>query len=860
MAYNELRTLAFRFSPEYREKKFEHLFYTLSFPPQWKTQLMNLYSKYHKNNYQLPVKSLNKTLRALVPDLISIVSNAGKIRKTNDPVTWLYSSIPIDREVLRVILDAWVRTEFTKVPEDELQTVCQELSLEELNWQKRILNLAEWEQEPNGTARLTGDLYTVLPDFFANLLSKPGVTLCRGPEILRFRRCPLAPDKTGAELVSWPPQETENKSLWSVVIKLSVQTVPFQSFPAIHCDLGVRRWVTKTKSAGSGESSVALLTEVSWLKGLHQSNSFQIAPVKWQKNGDYFQLVWADRLAEILDKLQFQHPFPKAQDINISPETSLNLEGTPNAALIYNTRMKKKHEVGAGLWPGDRQPFAEQIREIFTPTLNFCELSERVQEYRPKKPSNPFFEKADKSGEVHARRWKLLSQSIDSQLTIEIRYQSSTIRDALIDAVCEHFDVSAKDLETPLKRGEMTLTVKKSLLGAIGTGLELDSEIKNFKERLHKAISKRIQEVGTVMIKPPQPAIIAALVELAGPGGFHENKDPKNALRLGFAAVNRITQFITPETENSSNLPHRARAALLDLFRQLGLQVEKRKSPLQGFPEPLNYLGLWIIKQEVKTRTHRTKLDLPVLVFMSSNRAEIKAAAPGIGWLPYPEVLLKVAQGKVKGYSYQNRSHIMMFAKEKIEEIIGVGTGDTLLLCDAKNIRSIWKWAANNNIQVDKLVFTEETPRNIREFPGLRVVRIRGGDETPQWYSQKDEEIGFSEGIFKIPGIERIFASVYGKPKQQRNYSHYRSKITESTSRSKQGKDSPYQASPQDSAWNPVFYELTAACMQPGDEPWQWAAVTHELRNFAIHYDEPTALPLPLHLAKQIEEYCLPLS
>jgi hypothetical protein len=49
--------------------------------------------------------------------------------------------------------------------------------------------------------------------------------------------------------------------------------------------------------------------------------------------------------------------------------------------------------------------------------------------------------------------------------------------------------------------------------------------------------------------------------------------------------------------------------------------------------------------------------------------------------------------------------------------------------------------------------------------------------------------------------------------------------------------------------------ELTVAALQPGDDPWVWAAIAHELRMSAQHFTDATVLPLPLHLAKKMEEY-----
>jgi hypothetical protein len=866
MAYDELRTLAFRFTPEYLEKKQEQRFYALAFPSLWKEKLYSLYDRYNNKNNRynnLPVKSLNKSLRALVPDLISISPKAG-FKKNNKE--WLYSDRPIAFEPLRLIVKAWLWTEFSWVPEKELEIVYRSLSPGVLKWREKSTDIAASTTEKNGTAAMPHELFTVLPDFFAGLISAPGIELRRGAEIFRFYRSPLAPGKPGAELVSWPPQRTGENHLWSLTINLSLQTVPFQSYPVLNCNLGVRRWVTHPKLIGGGETSVALLTKVPWLRGLHQSNSFQVASLKWERNGDNYKLVWAENMPEILNKLQLQSPFPSPESIFNEPEKKLNLGGTPNAVVLYNTRMKGKHKVGAGLLPGDRHPFIEQIKEVFFPFLQLVDAPIRVKEFRGTNISNPFYENGHKSDEITPRIRMLLKKSLGEKIAIDIRYQSESVRDALTDAISNLLGVKPTELEKPLKTDEFTLTVKTKELGAVGDGFSFDCETKDFKKQLHKEMNKRFEEIRAAVLaeKQPRQGIIGTLIELDGERAYGdkkgEKKDPKHAMRLGFARMNRLTQFITPVNGDDSekkkdSLPHRARMAVLDLFRQFGIQLEPRNKPQKGLPQSINYLGLWLVKIQGKTSLKGRESLIPVLLLMSSDRDEIKATAPGVDWVPYPEMLLKISQEKCREYLWKESDKIMIFVKEKLEEVTGKGDRDTLLICDAHNVRSIWKWVANTKIIMDKLVFTDESPRDIEDFPGLRVIRVRGGDETPQWYAQKGEEIGFTKGIFKISDNERCFASVYPKPKQQKNSSTYSSKIVESVSKSRKGNGKQYAPSPGTYAWNPVFYELTAACLQQGDEPWQWAAAAHELRNLAMHYDEPTALPLPIHLAKQVEEY-----
>ena len=872
--YNELRTLAFQFAPDIT--KLEHTFYTLAFLPRWKSILRDLQIEItgdpKKSRFKINI--LNKAFRALIPDLISIVPNA-YLDKTE---TWFYSAQPIDVTALHIIIQQWLNIAFPKACEASIKRVRQQLQKDDLQWQQKTLNLAHWVQEANGTAKLDSDLFVILPDFFAAKFSDAQVSIRLGSEILQFRRCPLAPGGKGAELVSWPPlcysyqgKKVKQDWRWSVVITFTVQTIPFQSFPVIHCDLSVRRWVSLPNTfLPKGETSVALLTKVPWIEGLPQTNSFQVAPVKWQlipkkeqKDEQKFRVVWGSDLVSLLDKLQLKQPFPAPQAIRMSPEEALNLNGSPNVAIFYRNGMVPDHKVGTGLWPGDRRSLAEQIAKLLAPTLVFTKAPQR-EKYTSPKLSNPFFEKKEPdkhSQDVrYAERRHLIGEAVDGQLTLEIRYQDSKVRDELLKVIGEYLGTTPETLDNKTwKTEELTLTVKSELLGAMGDNLEVDSTIKSTKDRLHRAIHKRIDKIKYLIPPSSNQNAIATLIELSGAEAYkNAEEDPKQALRLGFAHRNRLTQFITPEStkktkdENKASLPHRAKASFLDILRQLGV-MGKPNLPLKGLPDPLNYVGIWLIKQYAKSSATRIQQKLPVLVYMASNTHEIKAIAPDLGdkWLPYQEALLKIAQKQSTGFNY--KGNIMSFIKEKLNDVTALG--DTLLLCNAQNLRFTWTWLQNIKITTDKLAFETETPQPITNWKGLRVVRIRSSQshETPEWYAQREEEFGFAQGLFKI--TERVFASTYNKPKQFKKLSPLLSKTADSTG----SKGKTYTPAPHTYAWNPGLFEMTVACIQPGDEIWQWASVAHELRNIAIHHDEPTALPLPLHLAKQIGEYTLSL-
>jgi hypothetical protein len=176
----------------------------------------------------------------------------------------------------------------------------------------------------------------------------------------------------------------------------------------------------------------------------------------------------------------------------------------------------------------------------------------------------------------------------------------------------------------------------------------------------------------------------------------------------------------------------------------------------------------------------------------------------------------------------------------------------TLLLCHAQNMRGAWPWLANGALRTDRVTFGDQIEMPLEDLPGLRIVRVRGPEssETPQWYAQSGNEQGFAKGLFQMG--DRVFASTYGNPPQMKT-SRRISKLTdwETATGNAVGPNAGALS------WNPRIYELTVAGLQPGDAPAPWAALAHVLRQAAFTYEDATALPLPLHLAKLTEEYAL---
>ena len=883
MSYDQLRTLSFRLGEGQAPEV--HSFFILKFPEAWKNKLKNLQGELKKrppDKVNLPIASLNKAMRALVPDLIYINKKAGQIGVQ----PWLYTVQAIEPTALYLIIHAWVKTEFSKASDSQLKQIFSQMSVEDLAWEQTNLDITAWTTASNGTAKPSNpDSFILLPHVLAAKLSQDNIVIEYGAESLRFRRAPLSVGTQGAELVSWKPLEYQGY-YWSVVVTFTIQTVPFQHFPVIHCDLSLRRWVSveDTKLPPETETSVYLLTEVPWLEGLPYSNSFQVAPIGWQrvsaseqKKTPYSkQFTWGSQLTTLLDKLNPQHRFPDPRQILADPVSALNFNGTPHAAVTYRNGIEPEHRVGPGLGPADRRQIAEQIAELLAPQLEWVEPLERVKfkkDYVPKildlpKPKKEFTE-------FHQENLLLAQSQIrkgiqetlmgSDRLTVEIWYQREKTQETLLQGIRYCLGIP-ESVSWPYHFQESGLVINVCFkrLGSLGDRLNLDSNLKNRKDRLTQAINQRSQQVQQAIT--PTSGVTVALVEISPKNEFDRNTDPKSALRRGFASANRLTQFIA--TDNP-NLSHSSITAFLDLLRQLGVQMEPPKIEISlptsknkarnkstekhsnCVPQPLNYVGVWLIKRYSQTSPDGTVQIVPVMVHLASNTTEIKAKALGFdGWLSYREALVEIARGdKVRGVARLEQA--LPFIEQTLRSDV-LPLGDTLLLCHAQNLRAkAWEWLQNGKIGQDCVTFGIQKPSPIQQFKGLRIVRIRDNQshETPEWYAEDEDEQGFSAGIFKMG--ERVFASTYNKPNQFKKLSVNLSKAATWTT--KKGKT--FEPSPDTYFWNPGLVELTVACIQPGDEAFSWAALTHELRHLALQFDEPLKLPLPLHLAKQMEEY-----
>jgi len=182
-SYNELRTLAFRVSPDAKAcaSYQAHPFWVMSLPESLKEAARRTIASALNRNAdetRLPMSVLNKAVRLFVPDLLTIAANAGQagIRP------WLYSfasedaaTEPASPWALRQILSAWIRAALhKKVPQESREALVKHIDERELAWRYTQIDLTSWQVAPNKTARpyvkdTPLNSFVLLPDVAARL-------------------------------------------------------------------------------------------------------------------------------------------------------------------------------------------------------------------------------------------------------------------------------------------------------------------------------------------------------------------------------------------------------------------------------------------------------------------------------------------------------------------------------------------------------------------------------------------------------------------------------------------------------------------------------------------------------------------
>jgi len=859
-------------------------FFLLRFPERWKPPLLALVPPRRNGEEQrsIPIVLLNDAFEAVVPDIITTATYAA----VGEQAPWLYSTTEIDTRSLFAIIAAWVRTQDRnpELVEDALRA----MNPTDLAWERIEVNFTNLVTQASSPGDLTGErLFQLLPHVLATEISAPGLAHRhimrndpdqRVQETSQFRRCPAA---RGAEVMSWTPHDYPGRP-FSSFLNFSVQTRAFSAEPIIHLAIGTRRWCHRPAPtlSHSSDHTVYLLPSVPWLPGLVNSRSFLAAKIEPKATttdgGDTtWPAAWTSKLGQILAELGCLERLPDPEQLHANPAQWLGREVDAAALVFRNGMYGFTPPVSPGVSLADRIPLLEWTAEVLQSRLCLADpLPRSARTVLPGITKSSTKQSKDDSGNRPPALRAAIAAVVGGVLGVDIFYDTSSTLDYARRTLGDllGMDVPAATAEdgtpTPLAAPELTILLTIRQVGAWGDDLAPDRSIIKRDDRLRASVEARIAQVKATVEAVDYPAI--ALVEILGKDSYRGRRrplDPKFAIKVGLGRLGRLTQCVTEapvppppgdddELSRSDASEEKLKKCWHDLIRQLGVRAVPLPPPGEGsgIRQAPAYLAFWLIRQN-KGRHWGTTRQVPVAVLIGPDGTEIKACAPDVPWTPLHEAQRLISAKHMLSNQKRKPADITRFFERVMREV-GNLHPSTLLLTDAQNLRSGWSYLKNPNLLEDHLAFGS-TPWPVKKYPGLRHVRVRTSEyrETPQCYAFNDtEESSTYDGLWQLDG-DRIFLSTGDKPPTAIRASRYASKITTFLNR----KGILRNPSPRAMVWNARALELTVAALQAGDEPKDWAALAHELRWAASHYDHATIRPWPLEVARHIGEYVLPV-
>lgn len=803
----------------------------LRMPPHWPALLRSLGEVDRIN----PIRSLHTMLRALAPEILHIMPAAFHDDPTRRPPYWLVaeaSGPALMGERLQWAILAWLNACYSS---GEVRTVAQQLREEDLRWE--ALDLAEAPLQV-----VSG----VLPGLLARYLVKRGFEFGLSNEDGQRMSFPLrlAPGfDPEVDLVTWPPTGKTRQGEeynYSYYLKFRMGSQPGLQTLRLLCQPGIRRWVTHplVSSAKNGKPYVDLpwkreksiyvtRRSVSWLTTQPMQTSLLRLGL-----ARYHDLVWVGRLPQVLSSLCPEEHIPDALHLLARP-----MDFYPDILIVYDHMMSQQHLIGAGIEEADRWETFTQLTQAFPdgiePTTVWVKgrvavrgqtsfaaakshkkVPEGVRLQAIARMPTPaqivlcssdgqtwqrwLLEELGASGHLAEDGTITVEDGRGGQARLRIMQQSfaSDIVGALPPEAAEN-DESQRALTLARVR-----TIERELGRAEGNaGILL--EMPNYQEVYRRTSRER-------------------------------RRDPKPAVKWGFARTNRKVQCIQPKDSDQEHYEERVRNGIRDLLRQM----DYRWNPLYGgfkgtaLPAALDLFGLWQIRLRPR-RKGENAVTIPLVIHVPAVEQKTWICLPGLygpHWLPYVEAFSQIPD--FDG-GYTNADAIRLFFQQALQ--MRGEMYPALLLASEQNIRSVLPEIGDSFLAKRAEALSQALGLEERLF---RIARLRfsGYGDVPLVCPTRD--FGRFSGLFHQEQFPRIFYSIQERPASAQRKTGLRQRDA--------------QTKP---SWNPSTVEIVMARLLEGDSAEEWAWVVHRLREESSHTDRSTLLPEPLHSISKLAEY-----
>ena len=842
----------------------------IRFPDAWKPLILELArERYGRDNeaVSLPVRSLNASLAALVPHLLTTplwVRLQPDEKPVTEPVPWLLTEHPTDQEPVWAVIQSWLEHHFSELgallaARDRIRP--EDLVSEPVHCQQSV------PVHDNGTANPPPVYFRLLPAWLAERLVDREVTLrVLGAETRLMR----VPTDGGGELMTWPPRQHGRKGregAYSYTVRISVQTHAGCPLPRVHFHYGVRRWVSrplwdgKALYLGREAKSVYMRVADGWL-GMPPAGGFAVANLQAARLNGARLPVWTGGVPAIASRLGVQ--FPSAEEFAGDPGCWSCPGGRDGIEAAAVEKTPKWHPVQPGLGLDDHEEITMRLEEALRSELALCNPMVKL-------PRLLKVQKHSLMDDIRAMeptaRLAAVARSVGPMVEIEVLYRTPEFRDWQVDRLRNLLTGEARpeaeqdpawrpspapaEQELALPGGRLKIVARP--VGEVGAPLAArldDEKVGSFRRR---ATDERIRQIERATSAAEDPAL--SIIDLPDyrfrPELQAERyRDPRLAIRLGYAHVGRLTKFV--DGRELEALRHRCEAVAREALRQLGylpapIGLSFRKS--ENLPERLLVAAVWVIRLN-RTR-ERKAVVLPVVVLVNTADLEVRAWLPdGKGIRPYYRAELDIVRLDPASLSQTpERKQLDALRNFLLREVPREGDGDILILADAQNCRKMWPGMRNDGVRFGNVVFDEKGPVQPVGRLGvrMRLVRLRTSErgETPEWFTYgAGPNHGYSQGIWEDPGLPCHYLAIGEKPPAMRA--------------GRKGK----QMNPGEFYAQPSILEILPVALQPEiDSSELWARAVYEWKQMSGVLTEGSTLrPLQLEFARHMSRYARAIS
>ena len=801
----------------------------IGFPKRWKEILLQIEKK--KPNWfkekAFPTVSLKNGLNSWMPEIVDIK----KLCENSNDEKWLISyGSKINIQMLFQHIVIWINANYLKEDGNiEVKELLDTMKVEELAQLQGEEMITLFDKDGFPTEKLS---FSILPLMIVKNLVGKTIEI-DGHEVSLFYA-------GKNELIS--DIQNLQEDFFSYGISFSLQTLPSNERPLLLCNCCIHRWIRD-----NWKEEIYLKENITAHIWMGKDRIYKI-PIEYDNNIKGYN--WKKVAKKYYNLYNFQ-ALPLAGQVITKINTYLL--GERKITFLYKNGMDNRgfceNKIGTGVSLIEKKQIFEEIFPYIFETVD------KIEDIKFLTRSVPTARKKLKVDEIHLNH--VLTKE-DMQL-LATRIQTCIQSNHLVFEVYyrENEESCAKEIMQKLKDiFQDTKQIKFEFHFC---------KLQGFGEPLEESVHKRINEIRKKLEDAKE--VTACMVLLPNKEYFSKiGGDPKQAIRKGFALKKRLTQFIVPwEIDKSkkgweklqSEVDNKIISAIEDLCRQLGYlrQIDEKLIENEKALAHAKVIGMHFM-HDIQGRYGKADyLPLTVEVDYIDGNIYVCCDAFENRKVLYKDACFELSKlTEQKDFKSKCKDATDGYLKKKLSLWKKIyGNENVLILVESnKNTRKLFPGINNNFIH--KYSYKEKyVPEEIEvgtkdksyfmnlNKSNLRIIRIRNNAEVPDYYTESSkknpEQLSSTSGIFCY---EDVFWSLAGRP----NDKSYKRSYIQTT----------YQNSEQKFSHRNMieFYPLQ---LQEKDCPEDWINYTNSLREGSIQYDFALIDPMPLHLAKKLEEY-----